>query len=76
MHTGFFFFSFIIHLQWGGKNEHTCDMIKYINMRMNDEEKEEEASVHSKNGFVILYVRVVAFPLLQVFWKVCGGILT
>lgn len=45
-------------------------------LRMNDEEKEEEASVHSKNGFVILNVRVVAFPLLQVFWKVCGGILT
>jgi len=37
---------------------------------MNDEGKEEETSVHSKNGFVILNVRVVAFPLLQVFWKV------
>jgi broad specificity phosphatase PhoE len=42
---------------------------------MNDEEK-EKASVHSKDGFVILTVGVVAFPLLQVFWKVCGGILT
>jgi hypothetical protein len=54
MHTGFFFFFFIIHRHVDVFDRVTSMFTLSPPLQMNDEGKEEEASVHSKNGFVIL----------------------